>query len=63
MPALILVNRQNPLHPYALGMELARALPQAHVQEIPSKSVSPQRHQEEAQRAIAAFLRQQFVRE
>jgi pimeloyl-ACP methyl ester carboxylesterase len=61
VPALVLLNHQDPLHPYALGLELAQTLPQAHMLEIPSKSVSPERHQQAAQHAIATFLEHQHV--
>src|SRR5262249_9385585 len=44
VPTLILANRQDPIHPFAYGEELARRIPGAEFHEITAKSVSKERH-------------------
>lgn len=62
MPALVLANRQDPIHPFEYGAIIAQALPHAEFRELTSKSVSPERHAQETQAFIAAFLKRQASR-
>ncbi|HEY0603597.1 MAG TPA: alpha/beta hydrolase [Herpetosiphonaceae bacterium] len=58
VPALVLANRQDPVHPFEYGEILARALPQAELKELTSKSVSVEQHLQQTQRYIEQFLTQ-----
>ncbi len=60
VPALVLGNRLDPVHPFEYAEELARAIPGAKLREITSKSVSVERHGEDVQRCLDEFLRQHF---
>jgi len=60
VPTLILVNRQDPVHPFEYGQTLAREIPGAEVKEITSKSISVERHGADVQRSIAEFLQKIF---
>lgn len=57
IPALVLANRQDPIHPYELGQAMARRIPGAHFAEVTPKSVSVAAHQADVQRHIESFLR------
>jgi pimeloyl-ACP methyl ester carboxylesterase len=61
VPALVLANRQDPVHPFEYGGIIAQQIPGAEFQELTSKSVSPQRHSQEVQRFIEDFLRRRFL--
>ncbi len=56
VPALILANRQDPVHPFGYGEILAAAIPNAIFQELTPKSVSKQYHEAEVQQALEEFL-------
>jgi pimeloyl-ACP methyl ester carboxylesterase len=56
VPALVLAHRQDPIHRFALGEALARALPGARLAELTPKSVARQRHAVEVQGCLEAFL-------
>ena len=56
MPALVIANGEDPMHPLALAERLARLLPGASLCRVTSKSVDPLRHGDDVRRAIAAFL-------
>jgi pimeloyl-ACP methyl ester carboxylesterase len=58
VPALVLANRQDPIHPFEYGEILARSIPGAQFKEITSKSISVERHGADVQRHIGAFLDQ-----
>lgn len=55
IPVLILASREDPLHPYGLAEEMARAIPQAQLREIPSRYLSETDHNKAFQAAIKAF--------
>jgi len=57
-PALVLANRQDPLHPFAYGEIIARTLPHAELKELTSKSVSVERHVQQTHDFIERFLGQ-----
>jgi pimeloyl-ACP methyl ester carboxylesterase len=59
MPALVIANGEDPMHPLALAEQLARLLPGASLRCVTSKSVDPARHGDEVRRAIATFLEKQ----
>lgn len=60
VPALVMSNRQDPVHPFEYGETLAQEIPRAEFRELTPKSVSVDRHNEEAQRFIEEFLLQHF---
>lgn len=55
-PALVLANRQDPIHPFEYGEIIARLLPNAELEELTSKSVSLEEHVRQTQDYIAQFL-------
>jgi pimeloyl-ACP methyl ester carboxylesterase len=59
-PALVMANRQDPIHPFDYGLTLARLLPNAAFREITPKAVSLRAHTEDVQQAIAGFLSAHF---
>lgn len=56
MPALVVGNRMDPIHPFEFAEIWARHLPRAQLVEIPSKSESPAEHQRAFQRHFTRFL-------
>ena len=56
MPALVIANGEDPMHPLALAEQLARLMPGASLRRVTSKSVDRARHGDEVRRAIATFL-------
>ncbi len=60
VPALILGNHQDPIHPWFLAARLAQLIPQAELREITPKSVSVDRHAADVQAAIDGFLMNRF---
>jgi pimeloyl-ACP methyl ester carboxylesterase len=57
VPALVLAHRQDPIHRFAFGERLARALPGARFVELTPKSIARERHAAEVQDCLEAFLR------
>jgi pimeloyl-ACP methyl ester carboxylesterase len=58
VPALVLAHRQDPIHRFAFGEVLARAIPGARLVELTPKSVARERHAAEVQSYLHAFLNQ-----
>lgn len=56
MPALVVGNRTDPIHPFEFAETWARRLPRAQLVEIPSKSENPAEHQRVFQRHFTRFL-------
>ena len=56
VPALIVGNRQDPIHPWELAQSLAALIPGAELREVTPKSVSLERHAADVQNAIDDFL-------
>jgi pimeloyl-ACP methyl ester carboxylesterase len=56
VPALVLAHRQDPIHRFAFGEALARAIPGARLVELTPKSIARERHAAEVQRCLEAFL-------
>jgi pimeloyl-ACP methyl ester carboxylesterase len=56
VPVLVLANRQDPLHPFALAQELAGQFKQPEFVEVTAKSVSRERHRADVQTALNAYL-------
>jgi pimeloyl-ACP methyl ester carboxylesterase len=56
VPTLVIVNRQDEIHPFEFGESLARDIPNARVVEVAPKSVSKDRHVAEVQQALATFF-------
>ncbi len=57
VPALVLGNDRDPVHPIEYAQELARAIPGAEFREITSKAVSLNQHNADVQREVEEFLR------
>ena len=60
VPTLVIVNRQDAIHPFEFGEVLAGAIPGARLVEVVPKSVSKERHGAEVQRALEGFLTANF---
>ncbi|MEK7683990.1 MAG: alpha/beta hydrolase [Verrucomicrobiota bacterium] len=60
VPTLVLANKWDPIHPFAYGEVLARAIPGAEFREIAPKSVSVAQHGRDVQQFIEEFLRRQI---
>ena len=60
VPALVLANRQDEIHPFEFGEILAQAIPQAEWREITPKSLSIEQHARDVQRFIGEFLGRHF---
>jgi sugar phosphate isomerase/epimerase/pimeloyl-ACP methyl ester carboxylesterase len=56
VPALVLANDHDSIHPLEYGVTLAREIPGAQFKELTPKSVSLELHQEETQRFLEDFL-------
>lgn len=59
-PTLVLAGRQDPIHPFEYGEELARLIPGAQFRELTPKSVSPIGHGLDARAAFEEFLSEVF---
>jgi pimeloyl-ACP methyl ester carboxylesterase len=60
VPVLVLAHRQDPIHRFAFGEKLARAIPRARLVELTPKSIARERHGAEVQNCLDTFL-SQFV--
>lgn len=60
VPTLVLVNRQDEIHPFEFGDVLAGQIPNAQLIEVAPKSVSNEQHAVDVQRALAGFLERNF---
>ena len=60
IPALILGNRQDPIHPWSLAQSLSELIPGALLREVTPKSVGLDRHAADVQQAIDDFLLRHF---
>jgi pimeloyl-ACP methyl ester carboxylesterase len=56
VPTLVLAHRQDPIHRFAFGEQLAGAIPGARRVELTPKSIAPERHAAEVQRCLESFL-------
>jgi pimeloyl-ACP methyl ester carboxylesterase len=61
VPALVLANRQDPVHPFEVGQTLAAAIPGAEFQELTPKSINRDQHETEVQRHLEDFLQRHFL--
>lgn len=61
VPVLVLANRRDPIHPYAVAETLAHAIPSAELREITPKSVSVTRHAADVQAGLEEFLGRRFL--
>ena len=57
-PVLVLANRQDPVHPFDLAVQLAAAFPAAQFAEVTAKSVDRATYRRDVQHAIDTFLAQ-----
>lgn len=60
VPTLVMANRQDPIHPFEYGEELARSIPGATFRELTPKSVSLIGHGQDVRDAFEDFLRRHF---
>lgn len=56
VPTLVLANRNDPIHPWEFGQELAREIPGAQLREITAKSISLEQHARDIQAALETFF-------
>jgi pimeloyl-ACP methyl ester carboxylesterase len=61
-PTLIVGNRRDPIHPWALAGELSRLIAGAELVEVTPKSVSLEQHAADVREAIDQFLTRRFFR-
>ena len=57
VPALVVVNERDPVHPAVLGETLASAIPGAALCRVASKADAESRHQAGVIQAVSEFLR------
>jgi pimeloyl-ACP methyl ester carboxylesterase len=62
VPTLILGNRQDPIHPLTFAETLAQLIPGAELCEVTPKSVSPEEHAADVQKALDTFLLSRFFK-
>ena len=62
VPALVLANRHDPVHPFSFGQEMTRYMPGAEFRELTAKSVDVDRHRADYQRHLTEFLNTHFPR-
>ncbi len=60
IPALVLSNRQDAIHPLAVAQSMADALPNAHFLEVPAKAADAEAHFAAVQTVIQQFLTTEF---
>jgi len=60
VPTLVLANRQDPIHPYEFGVELAREIPNAEFAELTPKSSDLQKYTAELRAQVTRFLQKHF---
>jgi pimeloyl-ACP methyl ester carboxylesterase len=56
VPTLVIVNRQDQIHPFNFGEALAREIANARVVEVAPKSANKERHTADVQNALANFF-------
>jgi pimeloyl-ACP methyl ester carboxylesterase len=61
VPTLVIGNRRDPIHPWALAGELARLIAGAELVEVTPKSVSLDRHAADVREAVDPFLTRSFA--
>jgi len=61
VPALVLANDLDPIHPLEFGPILASAIPGAEFRQITSKSVSVEKHEHDVQDGLEQFFRRHFI--
>lgn len=61
IPVIVMANRQDPIHPFAMGTALAEAIPGAEFHEITPKSVCRESHADDVQRNLTHFLQHHFL--
>lgn len=61
VPTLILANHQDPIHPWAMGVDLAETIPGAELRELTPKCVDIPKHNADVHRHITEFLDRHFL--
>jgi hypothetical protein len=56
VPALVLAHGQDPIHRFTFGARLVAAIPGARLVALTPKSMDRERHADEVQRCLEAFL-------
>ena len=62
VPTLVIVNRQDAIHPFEFGEVLAQNIPGASLVEVTPKSVGKERHRDDVHCALDNFLVKNFRR-
>lgn len=60
VPTLVLANRRDPIHPYAMGEDLAATIPGAELRGLTPKCESLEKHGADVQRHMTGFLERHF---
>jgi pimeloyl-ACP methyl ester carboxylesterase len=60
-PTLVLSCRQDPIHPYEYGEQIAARIPGAVFRQVTSKSASVPQYEEDVRREITQFLEERFL--
>ena len=63
VPALVLGNRQDPIHPWVVAETISQLIPGAEFRELTPKSVSREAHIADVQQALDAFFLKHFREE
>ena len=63
VPALVLGNRQDPIHPWTFAQTISQFIAGAELRELTPKSVSLEAHVADVQRALDAFVSKHFREE
>ena len=58
VPTPVLAQHRDVLHPFELANTLVRAIPGARLAQLTPKSIDPERHAADVQRALGDFLEQ-----
>ena len=61
VPALVLANRCDPIHPFEFGQVLAREIPHAQFAELTPKSIDLAKYTAELRRHLAEFLQSHWT--
>lgn len=61
VPALIMANGSDPLHPLEYGQVMAEYIHQAEFHEITAKSIDSKQHIEDVQKHLEEFLQKHFI--
>lgn len=61
VPTLVMACRQDPIHPFEYGQQIAGRIPQAEFRELTPKSVSLDEYAAQVQQALTEFLTRNYL--